>query len=236
MLGTSSINQNFDYNAEQSNVGGSNAYLNNAMGNMNQTAGDIGNTANSLLSQAGQTFTTGQSFLNPNSDYYKQQRGFLNEDISQGINESTRNMNMSLASRGVGGGGIRSMLGAANASQIGEQVRGGVNDLFKQGQGIGTQLMGMGMQGTEGAGNLYGQQGNLYGQTGQLGSGIQNRLLEQGMFNAGAQNEATQYGMTSNYNQQMGNQQRKADFWNNALNTVGSIVGGGLAGRNSGGG
>lgn len=222
-FGMGNVDQNFNYTTAKSDVSGTNDYIDNAITGMQGSAARIGSTADSLLDRAGQTFTTGQSFLNPNSDYYKQQRGFLNEDISQGINESTRNMNMNLAQRGVGAGGIRSMLGAANASQIGEQTRRGVNDLFQQGMGIGTTLLGQGLQGTQGAGNLYGQQGGIQGQIGELGSGVQNRLSQQSMFNAGQLNEQQQYSRTSQYNQALANQQRKADFWNNAISTAGSM-------------
>ena len=89
-IGTNKINQNFDYDPALSNVSGTNSMLNEAIGNVSQM-GD------NLSTQAGQTFNYGQSFLNPNSDYYRTQRNFLTEDLTQGINEQNRNANQMLS-------------------------------------------------------------------------------------------------------------------------------------------
>jgi hypothetical protein len=209
-LGTTAINQNFNYDPALSDVSGTNAGLDSAITN-------VSGAGNRLLSQAGSTFTQGQSFLNPNSDYYKNQRGFLNEDITASINEQNRAMNAQLAARGIGAGGIRSMLGAVNTNQIGEQVRRGTNDLFQQGQSLGAQLMSSGMQGTQGAGSLYTQAGNLSGD-------IQNRLLQQATFNAQQKNNQEQYTRTSNYNQKLSNIERKGQFANQILGIGASFI------------
>ena len=205
-LGIDPMQQNFSYDPAQSNISGTNTMLDSAMNNVNQSASTLSN-------QAGSTFAQGQSFLNPNSDYYKQQRGFLTEDIAQGVNEQNRSSNQMLASRGIGGGGISSMLGAVNSNAIGENVRKGFKDLYNQGLGVGTNLLQAGMQGQQGAGNLYGQ-------TGQMAAGIQGREVQQSMFNAGAQNDQEQYTRTSQYNQGLANRERKADFWNNAISSA----------------
>lgn len=209
-IGTNKINQNFDYDPALSNVSGTNSMLNEAIGNVSQM-GD------NLSTQAGQTFNYGQSFLNPNSDYYKTQRNFLTEDLTQSINEQNRNANQMLASRGINTGGIRNMLGAVNNNSIGENVRKGFSDLYKQGVSTGTSLLSAGMSGMSGAGNLYQGAGNMAGS-------IQDRLLTQALANAQAQNEQSQFTATSNYNQALGNRQNKADFTNNLIGSAAQLI------------
>ena len=209
----------WSYNAAQSNYGGPNSYLTGAMGNINQSAGNLNTQGTNLMNQ-------GQEFFDPNSAHYQKQRGFLDEAISRGISDGSRSMNQNLASRGVGSGGIRSMLGATNANQTGEQVRRGSNDMYQQGMQTGTSLLGMGMQGLQGAGSLYGQ-------VGQLGAGIDANTLQQSMFNAGQTNQSKQFNAqgardwsTMQYNQAAAQDANVAGLWGGALGLGGSFLGG----------
>lgn len=206
----------WNYNAQESNYGGTGARLSRSMYDMNQSAAGLNTQGTNLMNQ-------GQQFFDPNSAHYQKQRGFLNEALATSISDGSRSMNQNLAARGVGGGGIRSMLGATNANQIGEQVRKGSNDMYLQGMNTGTSLLGMGMQGLQSAGNLYGQ-------VGQLGAGIDSRNLQQAMFNAGELNQAERFNAqnrkdysTMNYNNASARDANAAGLWGGAMGMVGSI-------------
>jgi DNA repair protein RadC len=121
-------------------------------------------------------------------------------------------MNRQLAARGIGGGNLSSLLSMANSNRMGDQLMRGQ-------QGINNQAMGFGMQSAQLANQGFGQAGNLY-------SNAQNRLLNAATTNAGMLNEGTQFGMMSNYNQALTNQQRRADLMSNVLGAGASIIGG----------
>tara|TARA_B110000467_G_scaffold66974_1_gene61031 strand:+ start:2822 stop:3547 length:726 start_codon:yes stop_codon:yes gene_type:complete len=217
----------WNYNAAQANYGGTGARLSRSMYDMNQSAAGLNTQGTNLMNQ-------GQQFMDPNSAHYQKQRGFLNEALSTSIADGSRSMNRNLAARGVGGGGIRSMLGATNANQIGEQVRTGSNQMYQQGMNTGTSLLGMGMQGLQGAGSLYGQ-------VGQLGAGIDNRNLQQAMFNTGQTNDSSKFNAqntkdfsTMNYNNAAAQDANVAGLWGSAIGLGGSFAGGygfGLGGK-----
>lgn len=220
MLGLNNINQSFNYNPAQTSIDPSNRMLDTAMGNMNTSAGNITGAGNTLMSQAGQTFSQGQSFLDPTSDYYNKQRGFLTTGIANQVNNLTNRTNEALASRGIGSGGIADMLGSVNASQVGEQVSTGMNSMMNQGLSAGTSLMGMGMQGTGQAGSLYNQAGGMYGAVGGLAEGVQSRALNQAQLNAQMQNQQAEFAATGQYNQELGNRTNRAGFVNNVIGAI----------------
>jgi len=185
---------------------GTGAYLSNAINNMNQSAGTLGDQGASLMKQ-------GQGFFDPSSDFYAKQRAGLGEQLQQGLAGQQRNMNQGLAMRGIGGGAIRNMLNSSNANQLGEQIRQGEGTMLQQGMAQGANLLGMGMQGLQGAGSLYGQ-------VGQLGSDIDSRYLQGAMFNTAQGNQAQQlaaqnrkdYSMM-NYNQGAAQDANNAALW-----------------------
>ena len=96
----------------------------------------------------------GDQMFDPNSDFYSNQRSRLSEVIGQGVAQDTLAQNRMLASRGIGSGGIRTMLDMVNSSGIGEQARQGHHQMYQQGLGIGT--------------NMFGQAGQLESQIGQM--------------------------------------------------------------------
>ena len=185
----------WDYNAATSSSPLTNSWLTGAVNNMNETAGNLTGKGNALYDQ-------GQQFMDPNSAHYAKQRAFLQEDVRGGITEGTRQMNQNLAARGLGSGGIRGVLGATNASQIGEQVRQGSNDMYLQGMNTGTNLLGLGMQGIQGAGSLYSG-------VAQQGSDLANRGMQQSQFNVGQRNQANQF-----------NAQNQKDAWTMKYNNA----------------
>ena len=214
----------WDYNAAQSNYGGPNSYLTGAMGNLNNQAGALNQTASQFGSRANEMFGHGQQFIDPNSEYYQKQRGFLREDVTGATADASRQMNQMMASRGVGSGGIRGALEATNASQIGEQVRRGSNDLYQQGVGQASSLFGLGMQGLQGQSGAQAQAGGLYGQVGQLGAGIDANALQQSMFNTGQTNQSNQFNAQGNrdwstmqYNQAAAQDANVAGLWGGAM-------------------
>ena len=207
----------WNYSAAQSNYGGPGNMLTGAINNMNESAANMNYKGNQIYGQ-------GQQFLDPNSAFYQKQRGFLMEDVGQGLSEATRMQNQMLAARGVGQGGIRNMLGAANAGQVGEQVRRGSNDLYLKGMNTGTSLLGLGMQGLQGAGGLYGQAGSL-------GAGIDSRALQQSLANQAATNQARQFAAgnardawTMQYNDAAAQDRNIAGLWGGALGLAGSFL------------
>ena len=223
----------WNYTAGQSDYGGPNSYLTGAIGNLNSQAGSLNSTANQFGSRANEMFGYGEQFIDPNSDYYNKQRGFLKEDITGATADASRQMNQMMASRGVGSGGIRGALEATNASQIGEQVRRGSNDLYKQGMGQAGTLFGLGMQGLQGKSGAQAQAGNMYGQAGGLGAGIDSNNLQQAMFNTGQANQAGQFNaqnqkdaFTMRYNNASAQDANAAGLWGGALGLGGSFLGG----------
>ena len=110
---------------------------------------------------AGKLQNQGDQFFDPNSDFYSRQRGRLAEQIGQGVAQDTLAQNRMLASRGVGSGGIRTMLDMVNTSGIGEEARQGQEAMYSQGLGVGS---------------------NMYGQAGQLQSNIASLQDQQKQF------------------------------------------------------
>ena len=209
MMGTSSINQNFNYDPSTTDVSGGNQWT-------YQGLTGLGTSSQNLLDMAGDSWDQSKQFMDPNSDYYNKRRGFMREDISSGIDTMNRNINEQLSSRGVGGGGIRNMLSAVNRSQIGEDVRRGSTEMYDRGIGMAANFQNQAIGAT-------GQAGQLYGQQGQIGGTIQDRLLQQSMNNSNAQNQAKEFGITGSYNQQLENRQRQSSFVNNLIGSAASI-------------
>lgn len=216
----------------------SGGYLKSAMSNLSGQAGRLNNQANQFGSRANEMFGYGEQFIDPNSDYYNKQRGFLREDITGATADASRQMNQMMASRGVGSGGIRGALEATNASQVGEQVRRGSNDLYKQGMGQAGTLFGLGMQGLQGQSAALSSAGNMMNMSGQFGQALDNRDLSLAQSKSAAinsnranaaQNQKDAWMMR--YNNAAAQDSNAAGLWGGALGFVGSLGGGWLAGR-----
>jgi len=221
------INQNFSFNMKSSDYTTDPNML-ASINNLNSTAGRLG-------SLGGQFTQTYQDMLNPNSAMNQRQFGQLRNQIGDINAQTNRNMNQSLASRGMGNGGMANLLGAANLNRSGEQVRQGMGNILNQSlnaaQGFGNMAMG-----------AYGQQAGAYGQAGQFGSQIDSRQLQNNQFNTDAQNTYEQYVRTANYNQDVQNQNAQGAWANSMLGLVGGLGSAalgnpaGLAGMFGGGG
>jgi hypothetical protein len=217
----------FEYDLEKSEYN-ANPNMLNAINNLNSTAGRLG-------SLGGQFTQTYQDMLNPNSAMNQRQFGQLRNQIGDVNAQTNRNMNQSLASRGMGNGGMANLLGAANLNRSGEQVRLGMGNILNQNQnaaqGFGNMAMG-----------AYGQQAGAYGQAGQFGSQIDSRQLQNDQFNTDAENTYEQYVKTANYNQAVQNQNAQGAWANSMLGLVGGLGSAalgnpaGLAGMFGGGG
>jgi hypothetical protein len=213
---------------------------------MSGIIGDLSSRGTSMWDKA-------QEFLDPSSQYYKDQRGYLSEAVADATQQTTNQQNQIFAQRGIGSGGIKNILSNVNANRSGESVRQGMKDLVAQGVGQGTQLAGVANQATSAAGQFTGDEAsrglqmnlaNLQATNtmnmanmdatntaSQFGAAASNQAS---LFNAGAENQAnlynaqaqdaaTQYDLTSTYNQNLANAQRN-DAWNNQWLNMGMGV------------
>ena len=89
-----------------------------------------------------QTQSQAQQYFDPRSAYYDQQRQIMSEQVAQQTANVTSQQNQLMAQRGMGGGGMRGLLGAVNANQAGEQVRQGMSSIQQQGFSMGSGLLG----------------------------------------------------------------------------------------------
>lgn len=203
------INQDFSFNMKSSDYT-ANPNMLASINNLNSTAGRLG-------SLGGQFTQTYQDMLNPNSAMNQRQFGQLRNQIGDINAQTNRNMNQSLASRGMGNGGMANLLGAANLNRSGEQVRQGMGNILNQNQNA-----------AQGFGNLamgaLGQQAGAYGQAGQFGSTIDARTLQNDQFNVNNENQYNQMLNMANYNQQVQNQNAQGSFTNSLLGLAGGAA------------
>ena len=104
-------------------------------------------------------------FFDPSSAYYDQQRQIMNEQVAGQTANVSQQQNQLMSQRGMGGGGISSLLGAVNANQAGEQVKTGMLGMQQQGIGLGQkqQQLAGGVMGDSASllSEAMGQQGNI---------------------------------------------------------------------------
>ena len=175
-----------------------------------------------LLSSAGQLSGMGSEFmgsyrqmLNPGSDYNQRMFGELRRSSSDMAAQLNANMNQTLASRGIGKGGMSGLLSTANTAQVGEGLRKGF----------------LGIQDTSlsRAGQFGGLATSAAGAAGELFSAMDKRRLDSGIFNITQQNEANRYGNVMGYEQAVGNQ-NALSAWNDTRNQQWMNMGAGLMG------
>ena len=172
-----------------------------------------------MRGQAQTTWDQSQQFFDPRSDYYNQQRQQMREQIAGQTANVVQQQNQLMAQRGMGGGGIKGLLGAVSANQAGEQTRQGMLGMQKQGMGLGASMAqaGTGMMGA--AGQLSGQSATLMGQATQQQGAHSENIAQAYLANIDAQNAA---------------QQAKAAGWMGAgqglLGAAGTMAGGYEAG------
>tara|TARA_Y100000310_G_scaffold84285_1_gene81107 strand:- start:34212 stop:35234 length:1023 start_codon:yes stop_codon:yes gene_type:complete len=250
IFGLNSINQDFNYDVAQSSpfsydtsgydaATGSYGTSGQSQGYMDQ----LSNQAGFGMDMAQSTFGQAQQFFDPSSNYYQQQRGYMQEATSGQMANLSNQQNQQLAQRGMGGGGLGALLGSSNAGAVGESVRQGMMGVQAQGLQAGTGLLGAANQSLGMATGAAGAGGTLAGAEAQRGQtqalanqSAQNTASQFGanwantanqeyanqqygssQFNAQAQNDYSQYELTSAYNQQLGDRTNRAGFFNNLI-------------------
>ena len=131
--------------------------------------------------QAGQQFQdvlsqamgASRDFMDPTSDWAMGQQAIASEQAGQLAGQTQAQQSAQLAARGMGGGGLRNILGSQAQSTAGAQLRQGATDIATAGAGLGLQAM---------------------GQAGQMATAQEQNILQQSLANQAAQNQASQFG------------------------------------------
>ena len=213
-LGINPLEQNFNYKVSTSEYDPNN-YMTGAIGNLNNMGGQFDRHANEM-------FDTSQGFLDPSSQWSRDQYSALREGVGDTTAQSLNQANTSLAQRG-GTGGMSGLLGSILRNRGGEQVRQGTRDIRSQGAGLAGQFAGLGMQGLQGATSAYGQAGGL-------GSAMDARALNNNQFNAKNLTDQARFASQMGYQQASDNRQAKSAFANSLIGLAGGLVAPGLSG------
>ena len=201
MLGTNSINQDFNYDPKM--VSFSPPPISSlGLAAQRNTAGQMASNASNMQGMASQ-------MMNMNSGYYSQMQNNLQEQVGDATTSATAQANRQLSMTGGSGGSLRNLLGTTNASRVGEQVRQGVIGMYGQGMQNAGNFMGQANQALQGAGQIQGQASAT---AGQFISAMESNRLQAGMANQAAYNEQQQYTRTSNYNQAAANKAARGEF------------------------
>jgi len=177
-----------------------------------QSVDKMQDMSTSLSQRSDRMYGQADQFFDPRSNYYNQQRQQMREQIAGQTANVAQQQNQLMAQRGMGGGGIKGLLGAVSANQAGEQTRQGMLTMQQQGIGLGQRQQQL-------AGTISGQAGQMLSSaTTQQGS-ISENIAQAYLANVDAQNAA---------------QQAKAAGWMGAgsglLGAAGTMAGGYEAG------
>ena len=178
--------------------------------NLLASAGNIGQRASTLGGYGGQFMNQYQQMLDPNSQYNQSRQSQLATQIGDQTSRQFRNQQQALAARGIGGGGMSSLLGMAGQNRANEAIRQGSLGLQDQALGQAARFGQMGVGAETAAGNLAAQQAQQYGQ-------IDARNLQNQQFNTQGQNQYQQYIDMGNYNAAVQNQNAQGAWANNML-------------------
>ena len=178
---------------------------------------------NPLLSQSiKNSFGLGSDFrgaykdmMNPSGSYNQRMFQNLRQNVGDMRQQTIGNMNAATAARGmVGMGGAYD---AITNRQAGDQYAKGMQGIMNTSLGMAGQFGQMATQ--------------AYGQGGQMAGGIDQRSLANQQFNTQNQNTYNQYLKTSQYNQQVQNQNATGSWGNNMSNNLFNL-GGSFLGMN----
>tara|TARA_R100001594_G_scaffold42529_2_gene74630 strand:- start:432 stop:1556 length:1125 start_codon:yes stop_codon:yes gene_type:complete len=242
---------NFNYNpatSEAPDLG----FLNQAMGQMGGQAGLMNQTAQGLTGFGNQMFGSaqglygqgqnfidqGQSFADGTNPMYARMRQNMLGDLSSQATMGARQGAEALASMGAGSKGLRDIIAGKQSNTAMQQLGSGYESMLDQGLGLATTYGQMGMQGMQGglqgmqgagsllnmAGGLQQGAGGLYQGAGNLGMAGANLNQQNQMFNADAQNQATQFGLSGGYQSMFNEQAREDDMFNNMLSIGASLA------------
>ena len=175
----------------------------NALGNPARQLGALG-------SQFGQDY---RQMLDPRSGVNQRWLGSLTGQMADMTSNLNRQIDQDLAARGVGSGGISTLLSAANVNRTGEQVRQGFGNIldrsFGAAQNFGNLALG-----------AFGQQGSILGTRAGLYGDIDSRSLQNQQFNVQGKNQWQQYMDMANYNARVQNQNSQQAWLNNLTNML----------------
>jgi len=202
-LGTQSLSHKFGYNAEGADYSMSGP-LGEAIGGLSGMAGDMRNQGMDMLSGTGA--------------WYDQQRRTMEGQTMSAAERQSQQIGSQMASRGMGGGGLRGLLDASVNSNAMESLRAGESALATQGMTMGSAMMGQAI--------------GAQGQAGGLAAGAEGRGLQAQMFSAEQANQQNQFQQTAQYNQAAGNRAAKGSFMNSLLGAVGTAAGLAMSDKN----
>jgi len=199
------INQNFEFDLAKSTYDPTqyqtNSMLHDTMSNMNRLGGDFRSTYKDMM--------------NPSGSYNQRMFQNLRQNVGDMRQQTIGNMNAATAARGmVGMGGAYD---AITNRQAGDQYATGMQGIMNTSLGMAGQFGQMATQ--------------AYGQGGQMAGGIDQRSLANQQFNTQNQNTYNQYLKTSQYNQQVQNQNAQSSWRNNMSNNLFNL-GGSFLGMN----
>jgi len=173
----------------------------------------IGNRAKTLDDYSTQFIDLYKGMIDPNSAYNRSLQQNLAGQIGDQTNELANQQNAILAQRGVGGGGMAGLLGAAAQNRAGEQLRQGNLGLVQNSMNAAGNFGNMALGATTSAGNLA---------TGA--AGIRNQMdarqLQNEQFNTQGRNQYQQYLDMGNWNQNVQNQNAQQAWMDNNISLL----------------
>tara|TARA_Y100000593_G_scaffold92590_1_gene184750 strand:+ start:2429 stop:3496 length:1068 start_codon:yes stop_codon:yes gene_type:complete len=145
-----------------------------------QTGDKFSGILEQALTKSGQFLDAGQQMLDPSSGFYRNAQGKLVRAAGQMAGQQQAQQSADLAARGIGGGGLRQLLGQQGLSTAM--------------QNVGDQMANMYTQGAQMAGNIAGVGTNLMQQAGSMATSQEGNILQTALANQAATNQASQFG------------------------------------------
>ena len=178
----------------------------------------IGQRASTLSGYGNEFMDQYRSMIDPQSAYQQQLQGQLREQVGDATAQTVGNQSAMLAQRGIGGGGMSSLLSAAAGNRANEQIRQGALGIQQQSLAGAGQFGGMATSAGSAAGDLAARAAGFRGD-------IDARTLQNEQFNVQGQNQYQQYLDMARYNAQVQNQNANQSWMNNNLNFLGGLAG-----------
>ena len=178
----------------------------------------IGQRASTLSGYGNEFMDQYRSMIDPQSAYQQQLQGQLREQVGDATAQTVGNQSAMLAQRGIGGGGMSSLLSAAAGNRANEQIRQGAVGIQQQSLAGAGQFGGMATSAGSAAGDLAARAAGFRGD-------IDARTLQNEQFNVQGQNQYQQYLDMARYNAQVQNQNANQSWMNNNLNFLGGLAG-----------
>ena len=126
-------------------------------------ATSYGDRAQTSFDRSGELYGQSQGLLTGESPILAAMRKEQSKALSDVGSQKNRQIQETLAARGMGGGGMAGALGMESSSRLGEQARTGLMGIQKYGLEAGTQLGGMATKWGELGGGLMAGQGQATG-------------------------------------------------------------------------